>query len=78
MLEIKSLESIYPNSINRIIIIDKIEYFLSYQYERIDKYSLEEYPFDLDIGKLSLISKTSGKDGKPIQYFINNSNDLIT
>ena len=73
MICVKDFDPIYPNSINRIIIIDKIEYFLSYQYDRIDKYRLEDYPDDLEIGKLSLISKNSCKEGKPIRYFTNNS-----
>jgi hypothetical protein len=55
---------IYPNSINRVIIIDKIEYFLSYQHGRINKYSgiSIEGDSDVDMGRMSLIAKIGNKE----------------
>jgi hypothetical protein len=59
------LPPIYPNSINRVIIIDKTEYFLSYSHGRINKYS-NDYIIstnsDIDLGKLSLITKIGNKE----------------
>jgi hypothetical protein len=65
-------EPIYQNSINRVVIIDKIEYFLSYQHDEIYNYTNDL--ITPDIGKFSLISKTIKREGKPIQYYSENSN----
>jgi hypothetical protein len=50
---------IYPNSINRVIIIDKVEYFLSFQHDRLSGFSGDS---DIDLGRLSLITKIGNKD----------------
>jgi hypothetical protein len=72
-MQISEEEVIYPNSINRLIIIDKIEYFLSYKHDIITNYTSDKISNDLNIGTLSLISKTISREGKPIQYHIDYS-----
>jgi hypothetical protein len=74
---------IYPNSINRTVIIDKTEYFLSYYHGRINKYSNEHVLSNIDtqntnLGKLSLITKIGDKEfGNFYQYKIDESNTSL-
>lgn len=60
---------IFANSLNRLIIIDKEEYYLSYKHSKIENYSdTSVLNTNLDIGKFYLTAKYPDKTGNIIQY----------
>ena len=61
-------DPIFPKTVNRIVIIDKEDYILSYKHNKIENYSNENVlNTNLDIGKFYLTLKNE-KNGKYTSY----------
>jgi hypothetical protein len=66
MITSEELEPIFANSLNRIIIINKEEFYLSYRHNKIENYA--DNLDKLEIGKFYLTTKLPDKTGSLKQY----------